>query len=139
MTTLEELGAFLEAEGVGVLGTSLFLAQLPAAHPSGPAPATCMALVQTPGRAPEHHLTGTGAIAIEFPRFQFLSRAASRVTAQANAELAYRVLAPVANRVLSGTFYSNISISQSPGMLYMDPSGALSIVGFNFECEKALS
>jgi hypothetical protein len=131
MATPDELGTFLQAGGVGTLGTNLFLSKLP------DMPLTCMAIVPYPGRRPEMHL-GNDGIQIEFPRYQFLSRSEVEQVAMANAEVAYRLLARVANQLLSGTFYSAISVLQSPGLLTRDANN-LPIVSFNFECEKVLS
>lgn len=131
MSSLTEVGAYLEAETVGTVGTDLFLGQLRAD------PDTCMAVVQYPGRGPEFRMGIEGA-AMEFPRFQFLSRSSSESTAEANAEAAMTAIAKVSNQTLSGTFYAALTPMQSPGALRRDEQDRV-IFSFNFEAEKERS
>lgn len=127
-----EIGNYLVAQGVGTLGASLWLGKLPDTPP------TAMAVIPYPGRRPDYIMDSTGRIAIEFPRFQFISRAADEVTALTNAQNAYEKLARVANQILGTTFYSAISILQSPGITGRDPLNR-PLVTFNFEAEKEVS
>lgn len=134
MSVMTEVGAYLESQGIGVVNTTLFLGRLP---PQTEGNITAMALTPYPGMAPSFLLDGTAEVRTDYPRVQFQSRAETEALAFANAEAAYLVLAKVANKLLSGTLYLSINVLQSPGILRYDADDK-PIVGFNFECERAL-
>jgi predicted sugar kinase len=133
MATRDEIADLLEDASVGTVGTNIFKGQMP------PAPDTCVAIIETPGREPEHHF-GSNGIAIEYPRVQIRCRGAQQdyATPAALAQTAYRAMAAVANDVLNGTRYLSIDPLQAPFLIDRDPQNRL-IVGFNAQLTKEVS
>lgn len=133
MATRDEIADFLEDASVGVVGTTIFKGQMPAT------PDTCVAIIEYPGREPEHHFASNG-IAVEYPRVQIRCRGAQQdyATPAALAQTAYRAMAAVANTLLNGTRYLSIDPLQAPFLMDRDGQNRL-IVGFNAQLSKELS
>lgn len=103
---LEDLGTYLQAEGLGVLGTTLFLGGLPVDAPNVSTQDAITALVETPG-FPAEYVHDVGGVQWEQPVLQTLTRGAPYDYAGARewAQAIYLALGRIRNQVLSGTYY----------------------------------
>lgn len=128
MAADQDMCEYLEDEGVGTIGTDLFVSELPAGKTDG------MVVTQYPGAPPEL-VCGTQGIRLDMPRFQFRCRYASEATAITKAEAAATALAKVENQSIEGTRYRSVIVLQTPGLLYRDENNAPNW-GFNFEAER---
>lgn len=124
-----ELCEYLEDEGVGTVGTTIFEGELPAGIVNG------MVLTLYPGAPPEHALNGVAGATLEITRLQFRVRNTSEATAIANAQAAAASLSKVANQTIEGTRYRSVTVLQAPGLLYRDENNRPNY-GFNIEGER---
>jgi hypothetical protein len=129
MAVLEDLGAYLEEQGVGTVGTTIFYNAVPETPPS------CLALFEYGGAGPRFTLPATTGIATESARVQVLVRSESNTAARAKAEEAYRALAKIVDRPLSSTRYLRVEPLQAPFFLRRDENHRI-IMAFNVEVEK---
>jgi len=135
MSTLKEIAAFLAAspQSLGVVGIDLIVGKLPND------PDACGAVYEYGGVPPD---LGFGAPGIQFetPAVQIVFRGAPHDYAgpRAKAETAYRALAAVEVRLLSGTFYRWIHPQQAPFLLARDDAERV-VIACNFLLEKNLS
>lgn len=127
---LNEIGAYLVANGIGVLGTDLFKGPMPAT------PNKCVSILDYGGAAPDTVLGAAGDTQ-ENPRFQLLSRDTTLVGARAKAQEAFVALGKVKNMTLSGTRYLAIRPIQSPFFLMQDANNRI-VYAVNFECQRML-
>lgn len=131
MSMTDELGAYLEAMGVGTLGVDLFLAGLP------DEPAAAVALTEYGGEQPTF-AHGAPGVNTERRRFQLVARAETESAARAKAEQVNAVLVGIRNQALSGTWYLGVYPLQSPFPLGADGNGRPRYV-CNYQVEKAVS
>ena len=129
---LDEIGAKLVADGVGVLGTSIFFSSA-AIVPSGPGP--FLTLSETGGMAPTRTQNKFGA-ATQQPTAQILVRATNYVVARDMCRAAYNSLDGVFNATLSGVFYLSIKARQEPTDMGSESGTGRVQVVFNIEVEK---
>ena len=132
MSFLDDLSAKLVADGVGVLGTTLFLSS-GAVIPAGNGP--FITLSETGGAAPTRVQNKTTA-ATQRPTAQVLIRASSYQVARAKAWAAYQSLDGIFNTTLGTTFYLRIAARQEPTDMGFDATGTRVQVVFNVEAEK---
>lgn len=135
---LAEIGVYLAAQSVSapftatlVRATNLFEGVLPAS------PASCVALIEYPGGAPEHTLGGQ-ATRLEFARFQVNVRhalyATGRALCQEIAAALVKIGAPAAT--LTGCRYLSVMALQSgPTPMPMTEAGQWHWT-WNFEATK---
>jgi hypothetical protein len=138
MAVLEDLVAYLEAEGHGTRSQSLFAGRVPMDDPGNPVPDAIIALLTIPGMAPL--LTHESfAAAIEQPMIQVLTRGTpyGDQAAMVRAMAAWDTLGSVVNLTLSGTLYLAIQARQSPWKLRDDAERRPEYV-FNILVQKAL-
>jgi hypothetical protein len=130
MTVLEEVGAFLAAAGLGVIGADLFLGKLPNDPPA------CGAVYEYGGFAPEGQF-GASGIRHETPAIQVVFRGEPHDYAgpRAKAKTAFVALTNVETQSLSGTFYHWIHAQQSPFLLQRDDAER-TLIACNYLCEK---
>lgn len=97
MAILDALGAYLQTAGVGTLGTSLFLSQLPET------PDAAVALYELAPMTPGYTF-GAAVTAVERPRIRAVCRAARNdyPTARAKAEQVRAALGAIRSQTLSG-------------------------------------
>lgn len=114
MGLLEELGTYVAANTSLVLGTDLFLSQLP------DTPDTSVVITESSGAAPVDVLGGQDLPAYERPRVQVVCRAASYTVARDLADDVYRALIKIAGDTLSGTHFIRVEAVQSPFPLSRD-------------------
>lgn len=132
-TVLDDLGAYLAAQGVGTVGATIFLG---VGLPENPA--ACLALKEYGGRAPDFTLPATAGVSTEYPRVQVIARDTTYALARARAEAAYEALSKVVNQTLTTTRYLRVEPLQPPGSPALDGNGR-TVISFNVECEKVLS
>jgi len=135
MASLDELGVYLAAQGVGTVGTDLFLGGLPDAPPA------CVAVLETGGMASAKAMRAApGSPVAEQPGFQVIARGApfDYEGPRAKAQLAYRKLDGLGTSVLSGTRWFWVTATQSPFLIQRDENERVWI-GFNVLAAKELS
>jgi len=118
---LDELGAFLQAQSLGTLGSNLFLGGLPVDAPNATTPDACTALVETPG-FPAIYVHDVVPPSREAPVVQILVRGApyDYATARQWAQDIFLALGSIRNQTLSGTFYLGVQPIQSVFHLRQD-------------------
>ena len=117
---LDELGAYLQAAGIGTLSQSLFKGSLPLDTPATTDDAI-VALIEVPGSPPlRSHDQPPSRIGQ--PHVQVVSRGApyGYMAARQKAHDAWMALDGLANQVLSGTKYLTIMALQEPFLLRID-------------------
>ena len=136
--TLEDLGNYLQAEGLGTLGTTLFLGGLPVDAPNVSTQDAITALVETPGFPPEY-VHDVGHPSRERPVVQILTRGAPYDYAAARtwAQGIWVALGRIRNQTLSGTFYLGVQPVQSVFKL-RDDDYARPIMTCQFRCDKSV-
>lgn len=128
----EEIARYLAEQGVGTVGVNLFAGGMP------DQPDEALAVIPYYGRQPQLERGATPDVGIEYPRAQILARANHPRRALELAERPYRVLARLANRRLSGTWYVGVVPLQSPYSVGRDEAGRY-LAGFNIEAMKGPS
>lgn len=132
---LDEVGTYLQTEGIGTLGTDLFKGLLP------DIPDACVALIETGGQASEHVLSSAvGAPAWEAPSFQVTCRAGRRdySAARIKANDVFKLLDGLANITLSSVRYLSISAIQAPFAMPRDEQERPLLI-FNCAVKKDVS
>lgn len=100
MAFLDALGAHLQSQGVGTLGTDLMYAVMPAN------PDVCVTLFEAQGMGPEH-VFGGSVSAIERPRLRVMTRAGRQdyPAARAKIEQVRAILGAIRDVNLSGVHF----------------------------------
>lgn len=115
MSVLEEIGAFLQANGFGSLGTDIFLGSIPADAPGSGVQDAVLGLYEIPSLPPlhTHDLLGPS---VERAMVQCRWRGApyGYADARTKAGNAFRLLESVVNQIVGGAFYQQIVAMQSP-------------------------
>lgn len=134
---LDEIGAFLQAEGVGIVGQTLFLGSMPQDEPSTGSQDAVVAVIEIPSRPPMRNHDKT---LLELPRLQVQTRGApyGYPAARQKAQDAWEALEAVTNQVLSGTTYVRIETQRSPYWLRTDDYNRPHLV-FDAECSRVLA
>ena len=135
---LDDLGLYLQTEGLGTLGITLFLGGLPVDAPNATTPDAITALVETPGFATQYVHTPTG-VSWEQPVLQTLTRGApyDYAGARAWAQDIFLALGRIGNQTLSGTYYFWVVPLQSIFKLRDDDFSRPIMTG-QFRCGKAV-
>jgi hypothetical protein len=120
---LKEIGTYLQSQGIGNLGTDLFLGLMP------DQPDDCIALFQYAGSPPDLHWEG------EYPRLQVRVRDKSYAAARAKIGTVAALLHGLHEQVLSDTRYLLIKALGSPEVLKRDANNRIEIF-VNFEIMK---
>ena len=131
---LDEIAARLVAQGVGVIGSTIFLGSK-ATIPPGNGP--YISLTETGGSAPTR-IQNKNSANTQRPTAQILVRAMSYLTARTKSKEAYLALDGVFNTSLAGVLYHSITARQEPTDIGLDDVGRPMVV-FNIDCEKAPS
>lgn len=138
MSFLDEIGARLVAQGVGVLDEDIFLGTTGIIPPVGLVDRAYLHLKETGGLASAKTQNDT---ATQRPTAQLSSRAIGYPVARALLKKAYDALGGangLYNLTLSGTWYVSIKSRQEPTDIGKDGTGRVESV-FNIEVEKAPS
>jgi len=110
---LEDIGNYLEQNGIGVLGTDIFLGQLPAS------PDNVVALFEYAGYPPWLKLS------CERPGLQVRVRSTHYTTGRTKIEKVTQVLHGVTEQTINGVRYVIIQAEQSPFPLGRDENGRI--------------
>lgn len=108
MGMLDEIGTYLQEQGIGTLASDLYLGRLPDS-PDGVA-----GLFEQQGLPPRHHNGGSQAPFMENPRLQILVRGTDYETARTKAFDIYNKLNALTNTVMGGTCYTAIFAMHQP-------------------------
>jgi hypothetical protein len=127
---LDEIGAYLQAQSIGTLGTDLFRGELPDHVDSA------VGVFETPGASPTYVQDDAG-VKLESPHFMVLARGAREdyEAPRQKAEDALTALAAVRNQSLSGTRYLRVKPLQTPFPLERDDNDRV-VIAVNFEALK---
>ena len=128
---LDELGDYLEAQGVGTLAEDLFIGAYP------DKPDSMVAVMEYQGDAPSLTHSAPG-VSYERRRIQIMARGLTRGAAMVLATGADVALQAVRNMDLGGTRYLGIYPLQSPFPLGRDANERYKVV-CNYRVEKAPS
>lgn len=128
---LDELGTFLQTQGVGTLATDLFTGLLP------DAPDAAVAIMEYGGASPVHTL-GAGNAKFERPRVQVIVRALTYTAARTKIESVYKLLEALVNTTLSSVKYLRVEAVQNPFFLERDANNRVKLA-CNFQIHKELS
>jgi hypothetical protein len=116
----DDVAVYLQTEGLGTVGTTIFKTQLP------DSPDVALVVTTYGGEAPirthARNQIDPPTISYEQPRFQIKSRAMKEdvMTARDRIQLAYIALSKVKNATINGGRYQSIEPQQLPYFLRMD-------------------
>ena len=134
MAFLDDMGAYLAAASIPAqdltLGTNLFLGRRP------DDPASCVAIYETGGRAPELTLGTSTLPAVETRGLQVIARAAAYADSEAICTDVFEALCLIDNETISGTRYLLATPQQSPFALDRDSQDRMLHV-VNFRIQRA--
>lgn len=130
MGLLDEIGAYLEQNAIGKVGTNLFLSKLP------PSPDAAVAVIETGGAGPDY-VMGQSQPVYENPTFQVIVRNKSYKIAREKAGRIWDLLGRVSNLPLGGRRYLQIIPLQSPFDLGPDENQREQVVA-NYEALRVL-
>lgn len=134
---LDEIGKYLEDNGIGTRGTDIFFSYEP------DEPDTLIVINETGGTRPQH-VFSSSAPAWENPRIQVVCRSTDFTIARNKADDIYKILVNVKNQTLaptssaSGALYFRIDAVQSPFSLPQDENKRRRVV-CNYDVMKELS
>jgi hypothetical protein len=133
---LDEIGAFLEAEGIGIIGQTLFLGFMPQDEPGTGSQDAIVSVIEIPGQGPRAAHDNTR---YELPYLQIATRGApyGYQAARQKAQEVWDALEGLANTALSGTAYLLVEALQSPYWLRTDDLNRPFLV-FNVRCSRGL-
>ena len=132
---LDEIGAYLAANGIGTVGTDLFLGFLP------DTPDAAVAIYETGGMEPYRAMrSSAGQPVAERPSIQVVCRnvAYEYQTARTTADSAWKLLEGLGDTTLAGVRYLWAAAVQSPFLMGRDDSGRV-LIAFNVDLVKAMS
>jgi hypothetical protein len=133
---LDEVANYLQAEGIGIIGQTLFMGSMPQDEPGTGSQDAVMAVIEIPGQGPRVAHDNTR---YELPHLQIATRGApyGYQAARQKAQDAWDALEGLANTPLSGTTYLLIEALQSPYFLRTDDLNRPHVI-FNCRCARAL-
>ena len=120
---LSDIGNYLQAQGIGTLGTNIFLGLIP------DEPDNCVALFEYAGSPPDLHWSG------EYPGLQVRVRNKSYAAARTKIGEVMEKLHGLHEQTLSGTRYLLIKARGSPEVLKRDNNNRVELF-VNFEIIK---
>lgn len=128
VTILEAVGDYLQAQGQGTLGATLFLGVMPES------PDACVCVYEGPGLSPMETM-GAGAFAVDQPGLQVISRGVrgDYPGARDKARAVRLLLAAVIETSLSGLHVMRISADGSLLPMGEDQNGR-PMISMNFSC-----
>ena len=133
MPLLQEIGDYLTSQGVGTLGTNMFLGYLP------DAPNTAGAIYPTGGITAVHAFApGPGQAKAQRPSVQIVWRSTSFQTADTKIRQIWALLDGLPERTLGGTRYQSIEAVADPALMNRDEQGRTIMVA-NFYIAKDVS
>lgn len=133
---LDELGVFLQQQGHGILGTTLFRGKLPMDAPGVNVQDSVTALIPLSGEPPQRTHAGE-RYTVPHVRIDVRGAQYGEEAALAKAQAIWEDLDGVTNQVLSGVRYLSIFALNNPFPLRIDELGR-PIVIFHIRCARAL-
>jgi hypothetical protein len=112
---LEDIGLYLQTNGLGTLGQTIFLGMLPLDQPGGGVQDAVLGLFEVPGLPPTHSHDAAGP-RYEQPMVQLRFRGTpyGYQAARMQAGEAFTLLDSVVNQTINGTRYLWMQAMQSP-------------------------
>jgi len=129
----DDIGAYLVAEGVGVLATNIYISSK-APIPPGDGP--FLSIIETGGSGPDRTQNSVLQNAYENPSAQILVRGKSYVAARAKLRLAYNAFVKVRNQTINGTWYLWMRPQQEFIDLGLDETGRARVAFNVFACKR---
>ena len=120
---LREIGTYLQSQGIGTLGTDLFLGLMP------DQPDNCVVLFEYAGSPPDLHWSG------EYPGLQVQVRSTSYPTARRMIGNIVNILHGMSEQKLSGIRFLLIQAQGNPEVLKRDDKGRV-VLFVNFRIIK---
>lgn len=130
MSFLEDIANKLQALGLGIVGTDIFIGALPST------PYVAFGVFEYGGLAPNKGF-GTPVLRYETPAVQVLARGEPQdyEGPRTRAQTAYTGLNAVEAEVLGTTFYHWITAQQAPFLLRRDENQCV-VIACNYLCQK---
>ena len=128
---VEELGAFLVAQGLATLGVDLWLHVMP------DEPDDAAVIIEYAGDEPDY-IQNDRKVELEHPRIQVAVRGELPEVTRLRAEQIYQSLMKIDNELLSGTRHLSCLPIDTPAMIGRDESGRF-MSTINFRVEKELT
>jgi hypothetical protein len=128
---VEELAAFLVAQGLAVLNADLWLHVMP------DEPDDAAVIIEYAGDEPDY-VQNDRKVELEHPRIQVAVRGELPEVTRLRAEQIYQSLMKIDNELLSGTRFLSCLPVDTPAMLGRDESGRF-LSTINFRVEKELT
>jgi hypothetical protein len=128
---VEDIGAYLQANGIGTLSVDLFL------HVAPDKPDDLMSVTEYSSDPPQY-IHDKAKVEIELPRIQIAARSMRPEVGRLKAERAYQLLMAIHNGIIGTTRYLWCQPVDSPAMVGRDENGRF-ITTVNFRVSKELS
>jgi hypothetical protein len=128
---VEELAAYLTAQGLGTLNVDMWL------HVSPDEPDEQMTIIEYAGDEPDY-VQNERMVDTENPRVQIAVRSAQPQVARLRAELVYQSLMKIKNELVNGTRILQCVPVDNPALAGRDESGRF-LVTTNFRVKKELT
>lgn len=135
MATLDELGTYLEGQGIAAQAEGSDPRLMLGSRPDYPD--NVLVLSEYPGLGPEYSQQSFMPVA-ENPSIQVVTRANRYEDAALLANRAWQKLATVTNQTLSGVYYRSIRPKGSPAFMGRDTNDRV-LIYFNVAVEKEVS
>jgi hypothetical protein len=112
---LEDIGLYLQANGLGILGQDIFLGSIPLDAPGSGVQDAVLGLFEVPG-LPGERIHDSAGVSVRQPVVQLRHRGApyGYQAVRQQAEAAHILLSAVVNQTINGTFYRQILDLQDP-------------------------
>jgi hypothetical protein len=128
---VEEIAAFLTAQGLGTLNVDMWL------HVTPDEPNECLTIYEYAGEEPEF-VHDDVSVDTENPRVQVAVRSEKPQVARLRAEQVYQALMTIRNEMLNGTRILRCVPVDNPALVGRDESGRF-LVTANFRVKKELT
>ncbi len=132
MTFVQDIAAYLVAQGVGTLGANIFYSSASIVPVNGVGP--YLTITETGGMAPTRVQNKSSALTRR-PTAQILVRATTYVAALTMVQAAFTALDGVFNTIINGTSYKSITARQEPTDMGLDPSRIELVFNINAELQ----
>jgi Bacteriophage minor capsid protein len=137
---LDDIGLYLQTQGLGTLATDIFKGRLPEDAPGAGVLDEVIALFAVPGQPPRrvHDIPGPGVSQpVVQIRFRGSASAGGYSAMWAKALQAYVALDSVTNQVINGVFFEKILALQEP-FGFPEDEWRRPALGFNILCRRAI-
>ena len=130
MPILEDFGDYLETQGVGTQGSTIFIGEMP------DSPDACTSLYLYSGAPAVQAMgTATGKSVVDFPRLHVEGRAATLAAAEARVQAVYDKLHNLGSVTINAREYKQVMALQRPFQLGVDQNER-ALFACNFELAR---